>query len=114
MAQVTIDFDLMWNSIPTGKENAIDYTALCNMWNCTERTARLILHELSAKDNGDDFILIRSAKNRGFYRTDNPAEIEAYRKEVLNKGRSIFAPVRKCNRILKKDDSQLVMDLGML
>lgn len=109
-----IDFDLFWSQIPIGKENAIDYTALCNMWDCSERTARLILHELSSFDNGDDYILIRSGKNKGFYRTDNQEEIEMYRREVLSKGRSIFAPVRKCNRILRKDDTQLVMDLGLL
>lgn len=109
-----IDFDLFWSQIPIGKENAIDYTALCNMWDCNERTARLILHELSSIDNGDDYILIRSGKNKGFYRTDNQEEIEMYRREVLSKGRSIFAPVRKCNRILRKDDTQLVMDLGLL
>lgn len=114
MNQVNIDFDWYWSDIPIGKENAIDYSALCRMWDCSERTARAILHELSSRDNGDDYILIRSSKSKGFYRTDNHEEIEAYRKEILNKGRSIFVPVRKCNRILRKDDSQLVMDLGML
>lgn len=114
MNQVNIDFDMYWSDIPIGKENAIDYYTLCNMWDCSERTARAILHELSSRDNGDDYILIRSSKSKGFYRTDKHDEIEAYRKEILNKGRSIFVPVRKCNRILRKDDSQLVMDLGML
>lgn len=114
MNQVNIDFDVYWSDIPIGKENAIDYSVLCSMWDCSERTARAILHELSSRDNGDDYILIRSSKSKGFYRTDNHEEIEAYRKEILNKGRSIFVPVRKCNRILRKDDSQLVMDLGML
>lgn len=109
-----IDFDLFWSQIPIGKENAIDYTALCNMWDCSERTARLILHELSSFDNGDDYILIRSGKNKGFYRTDNQEEIEMYRREVLNKGRSMFVPIKKCNRILRKDGTQLALDLGLL
>lgn len=106
-----IDFDLFWSQIPIGKENAIDYTALCNMWDCSERTARLILHELSSIDNGDDYILIRSGKNKGFYRTDNPEEIEMYRREVLNKGRSMFVPLKKCDRLLKIDEYQLAFEL---
>lgn len=96
-----------WSSIPVGKENALDYYALHNLWDVGERRVRNILHELSLYDNGDDFVLIRSSKNRGFYRTDDENEIRAYRKECLNKGRSIFAPVRKCNRILRRDARQL-------
>lgn len=111
---VSVDFETYWKQIPIGRENAIDYTKLCGMWDCSERTARAIMHELSSYDNGDNYILIRSGKSKGFYRTDEPAEIEAYRRECLAKGRSIFAPVRKCNRILAIDDSQLVMDFGFL
>lgn len=110
---ISIDKEAYWQQIPIGRENAYTYDKLCEMWECSERTARQILHELSSYDNGDEFILIRSGGSKGFYRTDNPDEIERYRQECLNKGRSIFAPVRKCNRILSIDDSQLVLDLGL-
>lgn len=95
-----------WSELPIGKENAVDYPQLCNMWGRSARKVRIILHELSHYDNGDDYILIRSSKSKGFYKTDDKEEISAYRKECLNKGRSIFAPVRKCNRILKADATQ--------
>lgn len=98
--------ELFWAELPIGKENAVDYPRLCAMWDRSEREARKILHELSLFDNGDDYILIRSGKSRGFYKTDDLAEIEAYRKECLSKGRSIFAPVKKCNRILKAESKQ--------
>lgn len=99
--------EMYWLQIPTGKQNAVDYTALCGRWGKTERAVRDILHELSLYDNGDNFVLIRSSKTKGFYKTDDLAEIAAYRKECLNKGRSIFAPVRKCNRVLKNDGVQI-------
>jgi hypothetical protein len=102
----TQDLEMYWNAIPLGKENALTYTELRIMWNCTERKARAILHELSLYDSGDDFILIRSSKNKGFYRTDNKAEMKAYKRECLAKGRSIFAPVKKINRVLSEDDIQ--------
>lgn len=98
--------EFYWANIPVGKQNAVTYETLCTVWGRDQRTVRSILHELSLFDNGDDFILIRSGKSKGFYRTDNPAEIASYRKECLNKGRSFFAPVKKCNRILKTDAVQ--------
>lgn len=97
---------LYWNDIPVGKENAITYETLCAIWNCDTRTARAILHELSVYDNGDDYILIRSGKCKGFYKTDDESEIKAYKRECLNKGRSIFAPVKKINRVLKANTEQ--------
>lgn len=110
---IDIDYEKYWSEIPIGKENAIEYKELCEMWKCSERTARAILHQLSRYDNGDDYVLIRSGKTKGFYKTDDIAEIEAFRRECLAKGRSIFAPVKKCDRILSKDNSQLMIDLGI-
>lgn len=88
-----------WNTIPVGANNAVDYPTLCSLWKCSERYVRRILHRLSCHDNGDDFILVRSAKGRGFYKTDDPEQIEAYRAECLNRGKSILAALKKINRI---------------
>jgi hypothetical protein len=103
-----------WNDIPVGKKNAVTYPTLCAMWGCTERKVRSILHELSRWDNGDSYILIRSGKSKGFYRTNDDAEINAYRLECLAKGRSIFAPIRKCNRVLAIDKDQLALEMEEL
>ena len=99
-----------WDDIPVGKENAITYPELCALWKCTERFARVILHELSLYDNGDNYILIRSSKCRGFYKTDNEDEITAYKRECLNKGRNIFAPIKKINRVLNANTEQYSFD----
>ncbi len=90
-----------WSCIPVGKENAVTYSTLCAMWGKDRRTVREILHNLSLYDNGDNYILIRSSKDGGgFYKTDDQAELIAFKKECLNKGRSNFAPVKKINRVL--------------
>lgn len=89
-----------WQSIPVGKEHAITYSTLCCMWGVEKRAVRSILHELSRYDSGDNYILIRSSSGRGFYRTDNTAEIEAYKRECLSRGRNVFAPIKKINRVL--------------
>lgn len=89
-----------WRDIPVGRENAISYDGLCRMWDCGARAARSILHELSLYDSGDDYILIRSSSGRGFYKTDDTDEIAAFKRECLSKGRSVFAPIKKINRVL--------------
>jgi len=102
-----MNLELYWSEIPIGKSNAVNYDDLKAMWGRNERDIRKILHDLSAHDNGDDYILIRSSKQGGgFYKTQNRTEIEEYRAECLNKGKSIFAPVKKINRVLKSDAEQ--------
>lgn len=95
-----------WEQLPTTKEDACTYPVLCALWGASERTVRTILHELSRYDNGDDYILIRSSGCKGFYKTDNHEEIEAYKRECLNRGRNVFAPVKKINRVLNANTAQ--------
>ncbi|MGA4517390.1 helix-turn-helix domain-containing protein [Solibacillus silvestris] len=102
----TSKLEMFWNDIPTEKSNAVCYEDLTKLWNTSERSVRSILHELSSFDAGDDYVLIRSARTKGFYRTDNIAEIREFKKEILNKGRSHFAPIRKINRILNANAEQ--------
>lgn len=103
-----------WKQLPVGKENAITRPKLGALWELSDRRVRGMLHELSRYDNGDDYILIRSSKNRGFYKTSDPEEIEAYRKECITKGRSNFAPLRKINRVITSmDASQFSMENNM-
>lgn len=97
---------IFWNDIPVGREKAVEYDYLCALWQCNTRQARAILHELSLYDNGDNYILIRSGGCKGFYKTDDENEIRAYKRECLNKGRSVFAPVKKINRVLSENTEQ--------
>ena len=94
-----------WNDIPVGKENAITYPQLCALWGVCERQARAILHDLSGYDSGDDYILIRSSGGKGFYKSDDLAEIKAYKRECLSRGRNVFAPIKKINRVLTAQDA---------
>lgn len=95
-----------WQEIPIGKENATTYAELCANWGKNERQVRAILHELSSYDNGDNYVLVRSASGKGFYRTDDAETMRSYRNECLSKGKSIFAPVHKINRILNANMTQ--------
>lgn len=105
-----LKLELFWNDIPVGKEKAVDYDELSALWDKSEREVRRILHFLSLLDNGDEYILIRSGKNKGFFKTSDEKEIEAYKKECLQKGRSVFAPIRKINRVLSNNAEQFTFE----
>lgn len=97
-----------WNSLPIGRENAVDYDTLCERWQMNKRAVRNKLHELSRYDSGDNYILIRSGSGKGFYKTDDIEIIKSYRKECMQKAKSNFAPLQKINRIMNsKDDTQM-------
>ena len=99
--------DVYWSELPIGKENAVSYAELCAMWVKDERAVRKILHDLSGYDNGDNYILIRSSSCKGFYKTDDEDDIAAYRRECLNRGRRVFTPLKKINRVLADTDCQM-------
>lgn len=107
-----MNIEILWDSIPIGSKNAISYGDLCRAWNCGKRSVRKILHRLSCIDTGDNFVLIRSSKNGGgFYKTDKINEILSFKNECLNKGRNIFAPLKKINRVLSNDMSRLQVNI---
>lgn len=89
-----------WWSIPIGKENAITYPQLEARWGMSARMVRKTLAELSRFDNGDNYILIRSSASRGFYLSDDPDEIAAYKRECSSRAIKTFAPLKKINRVL--------------
>lgn len=100
-----------WSDIPIGRENAASYYELGTKWGLSARGVRNKLHQLSKRDNGDGYVLIRSSNWAGFYKTDDRAEIEAYRREVLNRARHTFAPFKKIDRILGNSENQLIIEL---
>lgn len=99
-----------WDTIPSRKDDALTYYDLCHVWGMDKRTVRKVLHDLSCFDNGDDLVLIRSARGCGFYKTDNKREIAEYRAELLGRGKRTLAPLRKIDRVLRVDGGQLALE----
>ena len=89
-----------WNMLPVGRDRAASYEDLQLYWSADARRVRKILEELSRFDNGDNYVLIRSSRGIGFYRTDDPDDIAAYKREVKSRVRKISAPLKKINRVL--------------
>ena len=93
------------NDLPTDAINAVTYSDLCALWDAKPRAVRSILHDLSVYDDGTDFVVIRSNKG-GFYKTANKLRIAEYRREVFNRGRNVFACLKKIDRVLREDSKQ--------
>lgn len=94
------DLERYWASIPVGRKNRVTYSRLMSMWEMSERQVRRTLARLSYFDNGDNYVLIRSSRHCGFYRTDDPDDIAAYKRECQSRARKTFAQLRKINRVL--------------
>ena len=87
--------------IPIGAENAITRQQLAAIWHTDDRTARENIAMLRSHDDGSGYVIISNSKGRGYYRTDNLAEIEHYYRETMNRARHTFRPLKKVRRILK-------------
>ena len=109
----TTKFYQYWGDIPTDETGTppVDYSTLCYLWKCDRRTARGILAELSAFDSGDDYVLIRSSHNAGFFKTRNRAKIEAYRREVYARAMNTLKPLKKIKRVLNRSEQITIDDL---
>lgn len=98
--------DDRYDDIPIGRENAITRAELAHKWGVSDRMARNMIAELRAEDNGDGMIIVAYSSGKGYYRTDNPAEIDHFIKEMSKRARNTFAPLRKARRVLKESGAR--------
>lgn len=78
--------------IPIGAENAATYSELSLWWGVSERQVRQILHDLSIVLPPDGYVIIRSSRGKGFYRTKDIPQINRYRKEIINRANNTLIP----------------------
>lgn len=103
-----------WDALPVGENNKVGYTQLTYIFKTNDRRRiRAILAELSAYDNGDDYVLIRTSHAWGFYKTNDRTKIEAYRREVFNRAMNTLKPLKKIKRILNRNEQMTIDDLLM-
>lgn len=96
-----------YESIPIGKENAISREALCALWGKNARSVRRTIEKLRRHDNGDDFVIVSTAHQAGYFRSNDREDIVAFKAEVTRRGKHTFRPLHKVNRILGVHENQL-------
>lgn len=91
------------NDIPIGRENAISRAALAAKWGCSDRMARRYIAELRCVE--DERYVIVSHSNGGvcgYYRTDDPNDIEYFLLEMTKRARNTFRSLRQARRVMKR------------
>ena len=88
--------------IPIGRENAISRADLAKRWGCSDREARHRIARLRCEED-DRYVIVSHSRGgvAGYYRTDNPAEIEHFLNEMTKRARSTFRPLKQARRVLK-------------
>lgn len=105
----------LYNDIPIGREKAVTKNDLMRKWDKPERAVRRIIQELRMVDNGDDYVIVSFSGGKGYYRTNDLEEIEAFKRETIRRAQHTFAPLRKINRILEHSEGQqLEFDMDFL
>lgn len=91
------------NDIPIGKENAISRAKLAKKWDCSDRTARERIAALRCREN-DGFVIVSHSNSgiAGYYRTNDPGEIEHFINEMEKRARSTFRPLWRARALLKR------------
>lgn len=90
--------------IPIGRENAISRADLAKKWNCSDRVARHRVSHLRCDEKEQRYVIVSHSRGgvRGYYRSDNPAEIQHHIRETEKRARSTFRMIRQARRVLKK------------
>ena len=90
------------NDIPLGRQNAISRKALAKMWKCSERDVRRFVANLRRVPGGDGCAILSTSSTSpvGYWRSDNPAEIQAFILETENRARHTFLSLRDARRVL--------------
>lgn len=88
--------------IPIGRKNAISRKNLAALWGVSDRTARQIVSELRTIDDGTDYAIVSVSRFSGYYRTNNPEEIDHFRNEMVKRIRSTKKAIETAERISKR------------
>lgn len=95
-----------YETIPIGKNNPILRNQLCILWNMCDRQVRNKVAKLRSQDNGDDFVIVSTSDNAGYYRSDDRLDINKFKQQTLKRGKKTFLPLKKVNRILGTHENQ--------
>lgn len=101
--------------IPVGRENAISRSALAAKWGCSDRVARRRIAELRCMED-EQYVIVSHSRGgvRGYYRTDNPDEIEHFIREMEKRAKNTFRPLRRARLVLYRLKQEQMHGKGMV
>src|SRR5690554_4561349 len=105
------ELERLYEMLPIGKQNAITRAELSRLWGLSDRAARLVISELRRIDFGDKFVIVSFSDGKGYYKTADLEEIEAFANEMRSRALNILVPLNKANRLISQAGSQ-TFDFG--
>lgn len=84
--------------IPAGRENTISRARLARRWKCGDSEARHTIARLRANPDGDTCAILSSPN--GYYRSNDPEEIEQFLRATVALNRNTLAAIADAQRVL--------------
>lgn len=96
-----------YRSIPVGKDKAVSRAQLCRMWDMGDRAVRLTIAEIrdSAKVMNLEHFIVSDSQGKGYWRSKDRMEIQAFNEQMMSRVKSIAATVQ-CAKAYLHDTSQ--------
>lgn len=94
--------------IPIGKDNSISSGELSDLLGISNRDVRRSIERY--RENRHEYVIISSSHCKGYYRTKNKEEIEAFIKEMDNRAKKIFYNTKQA-RIFASEIGQQYLNL---
>ncbi len=99
------EHEILLNSIPTGKDNAVSMKSLAEMIGVSERRVRSMVNAARA----DNFLI--SSGNSGYWRPETNAEVKESYIRQKHMATSILRTTGESRRVLGTIDGQISLDL---
>lgn len=100
--------------IPIGRENAISRSALCRITGLHDREVRRQIAELRAEDDGSNMVIVSSSRRgRGYFRTDNPEDIQQFIAESQHRIQMTTNAIRVARQVLTRIDMRKLYGEGL-
>lgn len=99
--------------IPIGRDKAISRKNLAAFWGVSDRKARQIVSALRTIDDGTDYVIVSNSRFSGYFRTNDPAEIDHFRNEMVKRIRSTRKAIEVAERVSKRIRMQRLYEKGL-
>lgn len=86
------------NTIPHGKENAVDRAHLCGLLKMSDRDVRRAISE--AREDG--LVIVNSCDGRGYYQTEDIGDIRRQYAQEQRRMRTLYRTTKRMRDILKE------------
>lgn len=87
--------------IPIGHASAISRRGLCNVTGLNDREVRRQISVLRSEYDPEGMVIVSVSTGNGYYRTNNPDEIEHFVNEMRHRNRATYRAIKTAEATLR-------------